>query len=236
MRFILSIIFCFTFTLCYAGTTQNPYTGELQKITDIQTEDGNTIVYAPETLKVTNGSLTDNGDGTASLSVPSISSVVSDIPYSATWDTVTTIAPSKNTIYDKIQTLQPTITAGRSLTFDSVTLNADPELYTDTKCIHWENPVATDDFKSIWYAKQAFTITNIWAESDQTVNLMLEVDDGTPASVDTVNLAPAAGVAEDTSLNGDTTMAAGDRLDLNVASVANTPTWCTICWSGTRDD
>lgn len=104
----------------------------------------------------------------------------------------------------------------------------------DTKCFYFENPVATDDFKSIWANKtaNAFLLTGIWAESDQTVTFMLQVDDGTPADVDSVDLAPAAGEAEDTSLNGDTTVAAGEELDLAVTSVANTPTWCSICFTG----
>ena len=127
-------------------------------------------------------------------------------------------------------------TAGRSLTKSSVDILADAELYTDTKCIYFENPVAGDDFKSIWYAKQAATITSIWAESDQTVTFMLQVDDGSPADVDSVDLAPAAGTAEDTSLDGDTTMAAGDRLDLATTSVASTPTWCSICFTFSYDD
>src|SRR3990167_1654180 len=128
------------------------------------------------------------------------------------------------------------ITAGRSLTIATDDIAADAELFTDTKCAWWENPVATDDFKSIWFAKQAATLTSIWAESDQTVTFMLQVDDGTPADVDTVDLAPAAGTAEDTSLDGDATMAAGDRLDLAVTSVSGTPTWCSICWTFTYDD
>ena len=130
----------------------------------------------------------------------------------------------------------PSGEGGRSLTVSGTAINADTELYTDTKCLYFETPVATDDFKSIWYAKQAFTITSIWAESDQTVTFMLQVDDGTPADVDSVDLAPAAGTAEDTSLDGDATMTAGDRLDLAVTSVANTPTWCSICFTGSYDD
>ena len=129
--------------------------------------------------------------------------------------------------------------AGRSLTLTAAspdTLDADAELYTDTKCAWWESPVATDDFKSIWFAKQAATLTSIWAESDQTVTFMLQVDDGTPADVDTVDLAPAAGTAEDTSLDGDATMAAGERLDMAVTSVANTPTWVSVCWTFTYSD
>ena len=128
------------------------------------------------------------------------------------------------------------ITAGRSVTIATNDILADPELYTDTKCIYFENPVAADDFKSIWLAPSAVTLTKIWAESDQTVTFMLQVDDGTPADVDSVDLAPAIGTAEDTSLDGDTTMAAGDRLDLATTSVANTPTSCSICWTFTYDD
>lgn len=69
MRHLISsiaLIFLLS-TSVYAGDTINPHTGNLQKITDFQTEDGATIVYAPETIKVPNGSLTDNLDGTASL-------------------------------------------------------------------------------------------------------------------------------------------------------------------------
>src|SRR3990167_4346484 len=131
---------------------------------------------------------------------------------------------------------QTAMTAGRSLTIATNDVAADAELYTDTKCIYWENPIATDDFKSIWYTPIAATITSIWAESDQTVTFMLQTDDNTPSDMDTVDLAPAAGVASDTSLDGDNTVAAGDRVDLAVTSVANTPTWASICFSGTYDD
>lgn len=107
---------------------------------------------------------------------------------------------------------------------------------TDTKGLYFENPTAADDLKSIWRPKQACTLMSIWAESDQTVSFFLEVDDGSPLSVDTAVLAPAAGTAEDTALNGDTTMAAGDRLDLAILSVANTPTWVSIQWTFRYDN
>lgn len=128
------------------------------------------------------------------------------------------------------------MTAGRSLTISTNDVLADAELYTDTKCIWFASPTAADDFKSIWLSKQASTLTSIWAESDQTVTFMLQVDDGSPADVDSADLAPAAGTAEDTALNGDATMAAGDRLDIDLVSVANTPTWVSICWTFTYDD
>ena len=125
---------------------------------------------------------------------------------------------------------------GRSLTAASGSMDADAELYTDSKCVYIQNPTAADDLKSIWRSKIASTLTSIWAESDQTVTFMLQVDDGTPADVDSVDLAPAAGTAEDTSLNGDATMGAGDRLDIDLVSVSGTPTWCAICWTLTYDD
>src|SRR3990167_145632 len=130
------------------------------------------------------------------------------------------------------------ITAGRSLTIATDDILADAELYTDTKCIWFENPVAADDFKSIWRnsTANAFTFTELWAESDQTVTFMLQVDDGTPADIDSVDLAPAAVEAEDTSLDGDTQLAASEELDLAITSVANTPTWVSICFTGTWDD
>ena len=130
------------------------------------------------------------------------------------------------------------LTAGRSLTLSTNDVLADAELYTDTKCYRVTFPTAADDDKSIWRnsTANAFDLTEIWAESDQTVTFMLQVDDGTPADVDTVNLAPAAGEAEDTSLNGDTQVAASEELDLAITSVANNPTWFTVCWTGTWAD
>lgn len=128
---------------------------------------------------------------------------------------------------------------GRSLTASSGSIDADVELYTVTRCYSIRDSVtASMDDKSIWLNDTAntFTVTKLWAESDQTVNLMLQVDDGSPADMDSVDLAPAGGTASDTSLNGDATIAAGDRVDLDIASVSGTPTWCTVCFTGTWDD
>jgi hypothetical protein len=128
------------------------------------------------------------------------------------------------------------LAAGRSLTLSGDSVEADTELYTDTKCIWIESPLATDDLKSIWFAKTACTLTSIWCESDQTATLSLWVDDGSAAVVDSVNLTCDATPPEDTSLDGDATMASGDRLDLDVYSVASTPTWVSVCWTYTKDD
>lgn len=103
----------------------------------------------------------------------------------------------------------------------------------DSKCFTLLDPVDTDDFP-VWANKTAndFLITELWAESDQTVNFMLQVDDGSPADVDSTDLAPAGGEDEDTSLNGDTTVAAGEELELVTTSVSGTPTWLTVCFTG----
>jgi hypothetical protein len=129
-------------------------------------------------------------------------------------------------------------TGGRSITVASGQFDADPELYTDTKCIWFEDPTLDDDFKSIWTNKSAngVTITEMWAESDQTVALDLQVDDGSPANVNGTDITPAAGEAEDTTLSGDTSLAAGEELDLAITSTTNTPTWLSVCWTFTWDD
>jgi len=130
--------------------------------------------------------------------------------------------------------------AGRSLTLTAAspdTLDADTELYTDVKCVYWEDPVATDDFNSVWTANGfAATITKMWCESDQTVNMDLQVDDGTPADVNGTDLVCDSTPAEDESMGGDATLADGDRLDFAVTSVSGTPTWASICWTFTYDD
>ena len=129
------------------------------------------------------------------------------------------------------------LTAGRSLTLTGDDVLADAELYTDTKGLWFEDPTAADDFESIWIARnQAVTLTKIWCESDQTVTIMLQVDDGTPADVDSVDLVCITTPDTDDALDGDATMAAGDRLDLDLVSVSGTPTWVSIMWEFTYDD
>jgi hypothetical protein len=128
------------------------------------------------------------------------------------------------------------LTAGRSLTLTDDDVLADPELYTDTKCIYIEDPTADDDLQSLWTPNGfAVTITKVWCESDQTVDMDLQIDDGTPADVMGTDLVCASTPVEDEAgLTG--AMADGDRLDLVVTSVSGTPTWVSICWTYTSDD
>lgn len=132
------------------------------------------------------------------------------------------------------------LTGGRSITNSPTgTIDADVELYTHTFCYRLPaSPVAGDDDKSVWINDTAnvFTVTKLWCESDQTVTMMLQVDDGSAADMDSVDLVCISTPDTDTSLDGDATIAAGDRVDLDVASVASTPTWGVICFTGTFDD
>lgn len=107
-----------------------------------------------------------------------------------------------------------------------------------TMCIYIEDPTAADDLQSIWMNRtaNAFTITEISCESDQTIDFDFQIDDGSPADVSGTDLQCAAGEAEDTSLGGDTELAADEELDLIVTSVANTPTWALLCWTGNWKD
>jgi len=106
----------------------------------------------------------------------------------------------------------------------------------DTKCVYWENPVDTDDFKSVWTTNGfAATITKMWCESDQTVNMDLQIDDGTPADVAGTDLVCDSTPAEvEAGLTGS--MADGNRLDFIITSVSGTPTWCSMCWTFQFDD
>ena len=127
------------------------------------------------------------------------------------------------------------LTAGRSLTMSGDSVVADSELYTDTKCVYIENPTADDDLKSLWRSSIPITFTKIWAESDQSVTLNLQEDDGSPANILSASLNPNAGTAESTSF-ADANFAAGSRLDLVVDSVSGTPTWVSICWDYQKND
>ena len=57
----------FIISNAYAGYLLNPFTGNQDAVPTVEEEDGSPSVYAPSKIKVTNGSLTDNGDGSVSI-------------------------------------------------------------------------------------------------------------------------------------------------------------------------
>src|SRR3990167_7930449 len=77
-------------------------------INNISEEDGSPSQF-PWKLKVPNGALTDNGDGTASLSMALVSDIpsISDTPYNATSWNDNLDGASKNSIRDKFEALAP---------------------------------------------------------------------------------------------------------------------------------
>lgn len=119
--------------------------------------------------------------------------------------------------------------SGATVTSSGGTITLGKNTVQDTKCIWFEDPTADDDFSSIWRnsSDHTYTFMEIWAESDQTVNFDLQING---SDVNGSDISPAAGEAEDTSLSGDTTLGAGEELDLAITSVSGTPTWVSICW------
>lgn len=204
--------------------------------TDVTVADGGTgassltaggVLYGNGTSAITNSGVLTNGqlligDGSGAPTVATL-----------TQSTGMTITNGAGSI--TLATTLGTSIADAEIDADTIThasiADADQ---ASTMCIYIEDPVAADDLKSIWANKTAndFLLTELWAESDQTVNLDLQVDDGTPADVNGTDISPAAGEAEDTTLSGDTTVAAGEELDLAITSVSGTPTWVSICWTG----
>ncbi len=92
----------------------------------------------------------------------------------------------------------------------------------------------TYDIQSVWRAPVAVTVTEVWCETDTgTVNLDLQIDDGTPADIMGTDLVCASTAVSDSSgLTGS--MAAGDRIDFAITSVASSPTRLTACIVYTR--
>lgn len=93
---------------------------------------------------------------------------------------------------------------------------------------------ATDDIKTVFRAPVALTITEVYCETTTgTVTMDVQIDDGTPADVMGSDLAcDSSGETDNTSLTGS--MAAGDRLDFAITSVATNPTGLAVCIVYTR--
>jgi hypothetical protein len=133
-----------------------------------------------------------------------------------------------------------TINAGAYCSWDATNdeIDIDDEAVTDSKTIYFEDPTAADDFKGIWHndGGKDFTISEITCESDQTVNMDLQVDDGTPADVNGADLVCDSTPANDASMGGDAVVADGESLDLVITSVSGTPTWVSITFTGKYSD
>lgn len=152
----------------------------------------------------------------------------------ATTDTLTNKTIDANGTGNSITNIESADIVADTITHANI-LDSDQ---ADTKCFGYleaDGIDTADSFTTVWANKTAndFLITEIWCETDTgTVTGMLQVDDGTPADVDTVDLACTSSEVEDTSLDGDTTVAAGEELDWATTSTATTPTSWRVCWTG----
>jgi len=68
-RLLFTLLILGVATSVYAGYKSNPYTGQFDEVPTVEEEDGTPQVYAPSTIKFTNGKVTDNADGTVSVDV-----------------------------------------------------------------------------------------------------------------------------------------------------------------------
>ena len=96
-----------------------------------------------------------------------------------------------------------------------------------------------DDVQSIYRPKGVdWIITSVFCETNKgTVNLDLQIDDGSVADVHGTDLAcVSTDTVEVTSLNGDTELDSEEELDVAITSVANSPTKVTVCWTGIKRD
>ena len=119
--------------------------------------------------------------------------------------------------------------AGRSLTLTAGapdTLDLDSEIFTDVKGFVLLDPTDSDDLKSIWRPSNfSVTIVSIYCETDAgTVTMDLEIDDGTPATVNGSVITCTTSGVDDSSLAGDTGLDADERLDLVITTVTTAAT------------
>lgn len=138
---------------------------------------------------------------------------------------------------------QDVVTAGRSLTFATATMNADAELYAYRAGYGSFNPVATDDVAQIDYFKLPVTITEYRCYSDQTVVVQLQRDDGSAANMFTADVtcdsdggSACASGCDTTLVDAEDNMAATNKMGLVTVSVSGTPTKFTSHWFGDYDD
>jgi len=102
----------------------------------------------------------------------------------------------------------------------------------------FEDPEDTDDFKTIDYRESGsfdVTLGAIFCETDTgTVNFDLQIDDGTPADVNGTDIVCTSSGVLDSSLGGDVSFDAGDKIDLAITSVSGTPGNIKIFWFGKK--
>jgi len=119
-------------------------------------------------------------------------------------------------------------TSGQLLVVDGVG-NVVPATVEDAAYTRILNPTA-GTIQSWWRNPTSWTaaVVEVWCESDQTVNLDVQVDDGTPADIIGSDIACAPGGVSQTVLGGDTLIETDETLDIVITSVASAPAWVAL--------
>jgi hypothetical protein len=101
----------------------------------------------------------------------------------------------------------------------------------DRKCVYVKTGLTTGlQLESVWPAHKNHTITGIWCETDAgTAGMDFNIDDGTPAGVNGSDVSCSTTPTWDQVLAGDVDLDQGDRLDLDIGTVA-TATRLTACF------
>jgi len=134
--FLLVLLFLLGAPCAYGGQAFNPHTNKLDLCSTIEEADGSPSNKQCKPVIVGNGSLTDNGS-----SYTFSTATVSDTVYGAGWDGDTTVAPSKNAVYDKIESIA---SGGDNIDVNSV--GATNANFLDNLYIDWSlNAASTPD-------------------------------------------------------------------------------------------
>lgn len=135
----------------------------------------------------------------------------------------------------------PAATAGRSLTINSTAIDADAELYTQTKCITIESPTNTDNFL-FYRLPGAATITNINCIAESATSATIRIDECDTAGDNCAGIDGATtivcdvdGQADDGSLS-NSGVDATDWLRTVVTATSGTPGQVAVCATMTMND
>lgn len=132
-------------------------------------------------------------------------------------------------------------TAGRSLTAPSAgTIDADPELYTDTKCANIDPTNATTTDWFVYRTDVAITITGVDCIVDAATSVILTPNEcdgngGTCSAIEAAITCVATNTTEATSID-NASIDAGDYIRVTRGTVTGSPKQATICLTFTVND
>ena len=111
-----------------------------------------------------------------------------------------------------------------------------PVEWVPPHCWQAADPATDDEWYSIWYTDVAVTIESIYCEvtGGTSVALDLEIDDGAITGVNGSNITCTTSGVLDSTLAGDTAMAATNKMDVDMGTVTGTVTQVVVCFTMTR--